>query len=215
MNKRKSLVILGFSLVLALLAGLVAGAIPFAEGFDTAVVGAAPAGWIDGGDVKAASIVVDNTVFAAHTPPNCLKMNDDSPGGSAQITRWFGDQAKGTIRFALYNTADHPGDLYCTLTKGNEKTLDVDMSGGKSAKYRDQAGVLADPGFKYTLDAWHIVEIKWDVATGKFNYSVDGVKVGDFPLIKNIVPDTVIFKYGSSNKVDMLCYLDSIELKAE
>jgi len=214
MNRRKLLVIIRCSFGLSLLVALVALAFPFVEGFDAAAVGKAPAGWEDGGDIKATSIVVDKAAIAPHTPPNCLRMVDDSPGGAAQISRWFDDQPKGTLRYAAYNTIA-PGDFLCTLTKGSDKTLDVSLSAGGNAKYRDQAGVLQDPGFKYTLDAWHLVEIRWDVATGKFSYSVDGKMAGEFPLIKNLATDTVIFKFGSSNKVGMAGYLDSIEMKAE
>ncbi|MGE5549026.1 MAG: hypothetical protein ACM3ZC_00650 [Bacteroidota bacterium] len=194
---------------------LTVGAIPFAESFDAAALDQFPAGWEDGGDIKAVCTVVDKTVMAPHTPPHCLKMADDSPGGAAQASRWFGKQERGSIRFAFLNPSSGAGDFYCTFTKDGERVVDISLSGNGNVKYRDQEGVLQDCGVKYERDAWHMVTVAWDVATGKFAYTVDDKKIGDFPMIKSIAPDRVVFKLGSSNKVEMSGYLDSIELKAE
>ena len=213
--KRKARPVLGLVILFMISISLAVGAFPFVENFDAAAVGQFPVGWVDGGDVKAVCTVVDKTVLAPHTPPNCLKMADDSPGGAAQASKWFDTQEKGKIRFAFLNPSIGSGDFYCTLTKEGERIVDVSLSGNGNVKYRDQAGVLQDCGVKYTQDAWHVVEVAWDVATGKFAYTLDDKKIGDYPMIKNSALDKVVFKLGSSNKVDMTGYLDSIELSAE
>jgi len=211
----KTRVICGLSLLFLLGLVLMAGAISFVENFDGAAVGQAPAGWEDGGDVKATSIVVDKSAVVPHTPPNCLKMTDDSPGGAAQVSRWFGDAKKGTVRFAAQNPSASPGDLYCTLKKGGDNIIDFQLSAGGNVKYRDASGSLKETGNKYALDAWHVVELSWDLAAGNFGVVYDGAKIGEYPIIKAVAPDTVIFKLGSSNKVNMVAYVDSIEVKAE
>ena len=60
-----------------------------------------------------------------------------------------------------------------------------------------------------------MVEIGWDLAAGNFSLIYDGAKIGEYPLIKAVAPDTLILKVGSSNKVNMVAYVDSIEVKAE
>ena len=213
--KVKTRTVSGLVLLMVLGVVLAAGAVPIVENFDGAAVGKAPAGWEDGGDVKATSIVVDKSAIAPHTPPNCLKMVDDSPGGAAQITRWFGDVNKGTVAYAAYVTAANPGDLYCTLKKGGENVVDVMLSAGGNVKYRDQSGSTRETGAKYALDAWHILAVSWDVPAGKFAIVCDGAKVGEYPVLKAAAPDTLVYKLGASNKVGMVAYVDSIELIAE
>lgn len=210
-----SRVVFPLSLLLLLSVALVAGAISFGENFDGAAAGQAPAGWEDGGDVKATSIVVDKSAIAPDTPPNCLQMTDDSPGGAAQVSRWFGDAKKGTVRFTAHNPAASPGDLYCTLRKGGTIVLDFQLSAGGNVKYRDASGSLKETGTKYALDAWHVVEIGWDLGAGNFSVVCDGAKIGEYPLIKTVAPDTLLFKLGSSNKVGMVAFVDSIEVKTE
>jgi len=212
MKVKSRLTILGLAFVLVLCLRLVCGAVAFVENFDHAKLGAMPAGWEDKGDVKAKCTVVDKSVVIPYSPPYSLKMADDSPGAAAQISKWFGDQAKGTIRYAANISSASPGDMYCTLTKSGEKIFDVDLSISGNVKYRDQAGSLQEAA-KYTQDAWHVVEISWDCGTGKFSLAVDGNKIGEYPMIKNTPPDTVDFKLGASNKEGQVGYLDSIELK--
>ena len=212
MKAKSRLSILGLAFVLALCLGIVHGAAGFVENFDNAKLDAMPAGWEDKGDVKAKCIVVDKSVVVPYSPPYSLKMADDSPGVAAQISKWFDNQAKGTIRYAANIPSASPGDLYCTFTKSGEKIFDVDLSAGGNVKYRDQAGSLQEAA-KYTQDAWRVVEIAWDCGTGKYSLAVDGNKIGEYPMLKNTPPDTVDFKLGASNKVGQVGYLDSIELK--
>ena len=146
----------GLSLLFLLSLALVAGAVSFVENFDAAAVGQAPAGWEDGGDVKATSMVVDKSAVAPHTPPNCLKMTDDSPGGAAQVSRWFGDAKKGIVRYAAQNPAASPGDLYCTLKKSGENMVDFMLSAGGNVKYRDTSGSprKRGPSIRSTPGMW-------------------------------------------------------------
>lgn len=200
------------TLVLLAASGMVTAALPFSENFDRAEPGKFPAGWEDGGDFKATCTVVDQTVLAPHTPPYCLKMADNSPGAAAQIGRIIIDQAKGRITFAFHVPAATPGDLYCTFTKSGETVLDFQASGGGNLKYRNADKVLQETGKKFSLDAWHLAEIVWNLESGSFSLAVDGARIGEYPFITKVAPDRVVFKLGSSNKVGQMAYLDTIVL---
>ena len=211
MKTKSRLTILYLVFVLALCLGIVRGAAGFVEDFDNAQSGAIPAGWEGKGDLKATCAVVDKSVIVPHSPPYCLKMADDSPSTAVQFSKGFGDLAMGTIRFAAYIPSAFPADMFCTFTKSGEKIFDMTLSPAGNVKYRNQAGSLQEAA-KYTQDAWHVVAISWDCGTGQFSLAVDGNTIGEYPLIKNAVPDMIELKVGSGSKVGQVGYLDSVEL---
>ncbi len=211
MKAKSRLTVLGLAFVLVLCLRLVCGAVGFVEDFDNVQLGAIPAGWESKGDAKATCTVVDKSVIAPHSPPYCLKMADNSPSTAVQFRKGFGDQAMGTIRYAVNNPSASPADMYCTFTKSGEKIIDVTLSPAGNVKYRNQAGSLQEAA-KYTQDAWHVIAISWDCELGQFSLAMDGNKIGEYPMIKKAAPDTVEFKLGSSDKVGQVGYLDSIEL---
>ncbi|NLG83747.1 MAG: hypothetical protein GX493_03860 [Firmicutes bacterium] len=196
-----------------LLTGLISHALPFTDDFDRAEPGKSPPQWQDEGDVKAVCTVVDKSVLEPHSPPYCLRMVDDSPGAAAQVSRLFLDQAKGVLTFAFYIPSDTPGDFYCTLVKQGERVIDISFSSGGNVKYRDNSGSLKETGKKYTQDAWHVVELRWDAERGTYAFTVDNEECFEGPMIKKVAPERLVFKLGASNKVGQIGYVDTVVVK--
>ena len=188
---------------------------PYAETFEEHPLDRTPFGWVDRGDAKSTSKVVDAGTVTAKSGSAVLHLLDNSTEDSAELMTVVGEITKGSIQFSFYDDSDNPADNYVTLGAGKNadgRVVDVQFSASGKIRYRDQSGKLQSIG-RYTLDQWHDVAILVDMSKERYFLFLDGAQVQELPTVQAEAPTHLIFKAGSKSKSGHSVYLDNVQVE--
>jgi hypothetical protein len=183
------------------------------DSFDTGnTVNATPVGWKASAPKGTSIRVVDATVTAPASPPNCVELSDNSPTARPEMFREFTPTPEGraSAAFKLNSAATAHAALQLRSAQGTHLCSVVFATTG-TMRYEGSAGNVASSA-AWTPGQWQMLQIEW------FSDFTFTASLGDAPIVQraHFVTDAVpgrihvIVGYGAAtNKIG---YVDDIQV---
>lgn len=115
----------------------------------------------------------------------------------------------------LYST-DETNEAYVTLYDADDDIIDLKIKSGGRFELRGDEIDFDFPEPAFTPGEWMDVEITWDVSSGTFGLTVDGIVYGtDFPLIETTGLDVVSVAVRANSNAVSILYADDFALYSD
>jgi hypothetical protein len=184
-----------------------------ADNFDTGnTVGTAPVGWKASAPKGTVIRVVDASVTAPASPPNCVELSDNSPTARPEMYRDFTPTPEGqaSAAFKLNSTATAHAALQLRSAQGAHLCSVVFANTG-TMRYEGATGNMAS-SVTWVPGQWQTLQIEW------FSDFTFTATMGGAPIVQrahfatDAIPGRIHVIVGYGSATNKIGYVDDVQI---
>jgi PKD repeat protein len=183
--------------------------------FDTnETVGSSPSGWVVTTPSGTSNLVVNSTVQAPLSSPNCVEFSDNGASSGPQMYTNFTGMADGRVFYSalIPSTNQAPFDLHLRDTNGNFLAA-IRLGENGNMAYNDTPGgngPFTTTSVPWTTNAWQTIRVDW-FSNYTFSVYIGPTQiVANAPFSTNTIPARVLVRLADSTSTNCLAYLDNV-----
>ncbi len=183
------------------------------DNFDTGnTVGSPPVGWKASAPKGTIIRIVDTSVTAPASPPNCVELSDNSPTGRPEMYQDFTptEAGRASAAFKLNSAATAHAALQLRSAQGAHLCSVVFANTG-TMRYEGAAGNVASSA-TWVAGQWQTLQIEW------FSDFTFTATLGDVPIVQkahfaaNAIPGRIHVIVGYGSATNKIGYVDDVQI---